>query len=239
MSASHENDSPVNDSTVNDSPEDLTILPATTEPYHIAYEDDVLLVVNKPAHLLTVPGRHPQNQDCLIRRVQREFYNAEVVHRLDYDTSGLVILPLTKRVLSDISKQFQARTVQKHYIAIVAGKVAKARGTIELPIAADEANRPLYKICHATGKPAVTRYQLLSYDSATHQSRVQLEPITGRSHQLRLHMLALGHAILGDTLYATADIAAKSSRLMLHAQYIRFNHPLNGEVLAFSEPAPF
>jgi len=224
---------------MSDATAELAILPATSEPYQVVYEDDVLVVVNKPAQLLTVPGRHPENQDCLIRRVQREFYSAEVVHRLDYDTSGLIVLPLTKRVLSDVSKQFQARTVHKHYVAIVAGKLAKARGSIDLPIAADEANRPLYKVCRETGKASVTRYQLLSYNSSTNQSRVQLEPVTGRSHQLRVHMLALGHAIVGDTLYASAEIAGQCSRLQLHAEYIRFVHPLSKEVLEFTAAAPF
>lgn len=224
---------------MSNSTDDLAILPATSEPYQIVYEDDVLLVVNKPAQLLTVPGRHPQNQDCLIRRVQREFPFAEVVHRLDYDTSGLVILPLTKRVLSDISKQFQARTVQKHYVAVVEGKLAKAKGVIDLAIAADEQRRPLYKICPQQGKPAQTRYQLLSYNAGTNQSRVKLEPVTGRSHQLRVHMLALGHAMLGDTLYAPKVIAAKSPRLMLHAEYIRFVHPLSAQVMEFTASAPF
>ncbi|GAA0563747.1 bifunctional tRNA pseudouridine(32) synthase/23S rRNA pseudouridine(746) synthase RluA [Rheinheimera aquimaris] len=221
------------------STEQLAILPATKEPFQIVYADDVLLVVNKPARLLTVPGRHPQNQDCLIRRVQREFPFAEVVHRLDYDTSGLVILPMTKRVLSDISKQFQARMVHKHYIAVVAGKVAKTQGIIELPIASDNDNRPLYKVCQQDGKPSVTRYKLLSYDSTTDQSRVQLEPVTGRSHQLRVHMLALGNPMLGDTLYASSDVTGKSSRLMLHAEYIRFQHPLTKQPVEFSAAAPF
>ncbi|WP_166840489.1 pseudouridine synthase [Rheinheimera pleomorphica] len=218
---------------------ELAILPATNAPYQLVYQDDVLLVVNKPAQLLTVPGRHPQNQDCLIRRVQREFPFAEVVHRLDYDTSGLLIVPLTKRVLSDISKQFQARTIHKHYVAVVAGKLAKTRGDIELPLAADTERRPLYKVCQQTGKPSLTRYQLLSYDSETDQSRVKLEPVTGRSHQLRVHMLALGHAMLGDSLYAPADIAAKSRRLLLHAEHISFVHPLSGDVMSFNAPAPF
>jgi tRNA pseudouridine32 synthase/23S rRNA pseudouridine746 synthase len=224
---------------MSNSTDDLAILPATSEPYQIVYEDDVLLVVNKPAQLLTVPGRHPQNQDCLIRRVQREFPFAEVVHRLDYDTSGLVILPLTKRVLSDISKQFQARTVQKHYVAVVDGKLAKPKGVIDLAIAADEQHRPLYKVCLQQGKPSQSRYQLLSYNADTNQSRVQLEPVTGRSHQLRVHMLALGHAMLGDTLYAPQAIAAKSPRLMLHAEYIRFVHPLSAQAMEFTASAPF
>ena len=222
-----------------DNTTELAILPATSEPFQLVYQDDVLLVVNKPAKLLTVPGRHPQNQDCLIRRVQREFPFAEVVHRLDYDTSGLVILPLTKRVLSDLSKQFQARTVDKHYIAVVEGKLNKPRGEIDLPLAADLQHRPLYKVCAQTGKASLTRYQLQSYAATTNQSRVKLEPVTGRSHQLRLHMLALGHAMLGDTLYAPPDIAAKSTRLLLHAAYIRFVHPLSREVLEFSAAPPF
>ena len=205
----------------------------------VLFEDNHLLVVNKPAKLLTVPGRHPQNQDCLIRRVQREFPFAEVVHRLDYDTSGLVVLPMTKRVLSDISKQFQARTVHKHYIALVAGKLAKTQGIIELPIAADTDNRPLYKVCQQDGKPSVTRYTLLSYDSTTDQSRVKLEPVTGRSHQLRVHMLALGHPMLGDTLYAPAGAADKSSRLMLHAAHLEFTHPHSGELMSFTAEPDF
>lgn len=218
---------------------ELAILPATSEPYQLVYEDDVLLVVNKPAQLLTVPGRHPQNQDCLIRRVQREFPSAEVVHRLDYDTSGLVILPLTKRVLSDISKQFQARTIDKHYIAVVHGKLVQAQGEIALPLAPDPLNRPLYKVCLQQGKASLTRYQLLAYDAASQQSRVKLEPVTGRSHQLRVHMLALGHPMLGDTLYAPADIAAESARLLLHAEQISFVHPLSGNSMQFNVAAPF
>ena len=205
----------------------------------VLFEDNHLLVVNKPAQLLSVPGRHPQNQDCLIRRVQREFPFAEVVHRLDYDTSGLLILPLTKRVLSDISKQFQARTIHKHYVAVVAGKLAKTRGDIDLPLAADTERRPLYKVCQQTGKPSLTRYQLLSYDSEADQSRVKLEPVTGRSHQLRVHMTALGHPMLGDTLYAPEAVAKQSTRLHLHAAYINFVHPLGGKTLQFSVAAPF
>ena len=218
---------------------ELAILPATTEPYDVVYADDVVLVVNKPAQLLTVPGRHPQNQDCLISRVQREFPTAAVVHRLDYDTSGLVILPLTKRVLSDISKQFQARTVSKHYIAEVSGKLAKQSGEINLPLAPDTANRPLYKVCQQQGKASLTRYTVLSFDAVRNCSRVKLEPVTGRSHQLRVHMTALGHPMLGDTLYAPEAVAKQSTRLHLHAAYINFVHPLGGKTLQFSVAAPF
>lgn len=219
--------------------QELAILPATTQAYQVVYADDVLLVVNKPAQLLTVPGRHPQNQDCLISRVQREYPSAAVVHRLDYDTSGLVLLPLTKRVLSELSKQFQARTVSKHYVAVVAGKLAQAQGEINLPIAAAPERRPLYKICHDSGKASLTRYSVEAYDIEQDTSRVRLEPVTGRSHQLRLHMQALGHPILGDSLYAPTEIVAKSPRLLLHARHIRFTHPLSGNMLQFNADPTF
>lgn len=219
--------------------DNLKVLPATTEPYDVLYQDDVLLVVNKPARLLTVPGRHPDNADCLISRVQREFPTASVVHRLDYDTSGIVVLPLTRRVLSDISKQFQARTIAKHYVALVAGIVSPVRGKINLPIAADNDNRPLYKICEQTGKPSLTEYYRLAVDNQTKQSRLQLTPVTGRSHQLRLHMLSAGYPILGDTLYAPAEISALTPRLMLHAWQISLIHPLSGQTLDISAEPDF
>lgn len=218
--------------------DDLAILPASNQAYEIHYEDDVLLIVSKPSHLLTVPGRHPQNRDCLISRVQREFPSAQVVHRLDYDTSGLVVLPLTKKALSEISKQFQARTVHKEYQALVTGQLPLA-GEIALPIAADLDNRPLYKVCQQTGKPSLTRYKRLDYDEAQDISLVLLQPITGRSHQLRLHLAAIGHPIIGDTLYAAGPVAQAASRLMLHAWQISFKHPLTGSLIKVALPPPF
>lgn len=217
---------------------ELHILPATSEPYRIIYQDDTLLVVDKPSGLLTVPGRHPQNQDCLISRVLREFITAAVVHRLDYDTSGLVVLPLTRKALSDISKQFQARTVEKSYIAVVDGIMHQAEGVINLPIAADTENRPKYKIC-LQGKASVTEFRLLSTDLELQQSRVQLYPVTGRSHQLRLHLLSQGHPIVGDTLYAPEAVKLASPRLLLHATEITFRHPLNGNLLNLRAEPPF
>ncbi|GGW62227.1 RluA family pseudouridine synthase [Alishewanella tabrizica] len=204
--------------------DELAILPASQQAYKIYYEDDVLLVVEKPYQLLTVPGRHPANRDCLISRVQRTFPSAQVVHRLDYDTSGLVVLPLNKPALSALSKQFQARTIEKEYLAIVHGELPLA-GEINLPIAADETNRPLYKVCQQTGKPSLTVYQRLNYDPATHTSRVLLQPVTGRSHQLRLHLAALGHPIVGDVFYGNTAISV-GSRLMLHAWQISLQHPV-------------
>lgn len=216
---------------------ELAQLTATKEAWQLVYQDEFMLVVNKPAHLLTVPGRHPANHDCLISRVQTEFPSAQVVHRLDYDTSGLVILPLTKAALSHISKQFQARTINKFYEALVGGEIA-LEGSIDGAIAADLDNRPLYKIC-SEGKPSLTHYRRLDFTPSTSQSRVLLEPVTGRSHQLRLHLSSIGHPILGDTLYASAEIAACSPRLCLHARQIQFQHPVTLQPITLVEPAPF
>lgn len=218
---------------------ELAVLAATDQPFTVLYEDEQLLVVNKPAKLLTVPGRHPANQDCLINRVQREWPSATVVHRLDYDTSGIVLLPLTKRALSELSKQFQARTITKQYQTVVAGLVAVKRGEINLPIAADQDNRPLYKICEQSGKPSLTQYQVLSRDVAAVQSRLLLTPVTGRSHQLRLHLKTVGHPILGDTLYGSPEVMAKAGRLLLHASHIRFSHPLTAVKISLDASASF
>ncbi|WNO60742.1 RluA family pseudouridine synthase [Rheinheimera sp. MMS21-TC3] len=217
----------------------LARLEASSEDYKILYQDDIVLVVNKPAKLLTVPGRHPDNADCLISRLQREFLSASIVHRLDYDTSGLLIIPLTKRALSDISKQFQVRTVVKQYIAVVDGIIKADSQRIDLPLAADLENRPCYKVCQQSGKPSVTDMKVISRDLQLQQTRVQLNPITGRSHQLRVHMQALGHTILGDSLYATKAIAEASPRLLLHAEQIQFTHPLTGKSLNISAAPNF
>lgn len=217
---------------------DLAILPATHEPWQLLAQDEDLLVVYKPAQLLTVPGRHPANRDCLISRVQREFPTAQVVHRLDYDTSGLVLLPLNKRALSHLSKQFQARTIQKYYQALVSGEMP-LQGEVDLPIAADVEHRPLYKICQQSGKPSRTLFQRLEYDAKRDVSRVQLEPVTGRSHQLRLHLASLGHPILGDEFYAPEPVRQAAQRLYLHACQIRFQHPASGEWCQYEFVAPF
>ncbi len=217
----------------------LAVLPATDQPFTVLYQDEQLLVVSKPAKLLTVPGRHPANKDCLINRVQCEWPSATVVHRLDYDTSGIVLLPLTKRALSELSKQFQARTITKQYQAIVAGVVSAKSGEITLPITADQANRPLYKICRTTGKASLTQYRVLNRDSGAAQSRLLLTPVTGRSHQLRLHLLAIGHPILGDTLYGTPEAITAAERLLLHACHIRFSHPLSAQQIIVDAPADF
>jgi tRNA pseudouridine32 synthase/23S rRNA pseudouridine746 synthase len=218
--------------------DDLAILPATKEAWTLLYQDEFLLVVNKPAHLLTVPGRHPQNQDCLISRVQQEFPNAAVVHRLDYDTSGLLVLPLTKKALSTISKEFQSRGTKKLYQAVVSGVPHPPVGTVDKAIAADPDNRPLYKIS-SDGKASVTHYKVLKELPEHQASLVQLEPVTGRSHQLRLHMQSIGYAILGDPFYAKPAQRQQSSRLMLHAAELEFTHPQSGELMHFKAEADF
>ena len=219
--------------------DELTVLTATTQAWQLLYQDEDLLVVDKPAMLLTVPGRHPANFDCLISRVQQQFPSAQVVHRLDYDTSGLVLLPLNKKALSELSKQFQARSIEKHYQALVGGELFPKTGSIDLPIAADAERRPLYKICQQSGKASLTDYRTLSFDQGLQQSRLLLSPVTGRSHQLRLHLSAIGHAILGDSLYAPKEVAAKAERLCLHAAFIEFNHPVTGERMQFSAAPEF
>lgn len=218
--------------------DELAVIPATQQAWDLVYQDADLLIVNKPARLLTVPGRHPANRDCLISRVQQEFPTAQVVHRLDYDTSGLLVLPLNRLALSAISKQFQARSVDKTYQALVNGELT-GHGSIDLPIAADEERRPLYKVCQLTGKASTTLYQSLHYDAQHGHSRLDLTPVTGRSHQLRLHLASIGHAILGDEFYADIVVRQAAGRLCLHAHSLRLQHPRRGDWLAFHCEVPF
>ncbi len=212
--------------------DDLAILPPCLEQIKILAVDPDFLIINKPSGLLSVPGRHPQNRDSVIARLQQDYPSAAIVHRLDFDTSGIMVIPLNKAALSHISKQFQARIVTKHYTAVVAGLIEKEEGRIDLPIAADPDNRPKYKICPTTGKPSLTEYQVLSRDIHQNATRVYLHPITGRSHQLRLHLQAIGHPILGCVFYG-GDFAQAAPRLLLHATDISFAHPRTGQTLRF------
>jgi tRNA pseudouridine32 synthase/23S rRNA pseudouridine746 synthase len=194
----------------------------------IIYADDSLLVVNKPAGLLAVPGRGADKQDCLASRIQIDFPDALVVHRLDMATSGLMVFARGIEMQRRLSQIFRERGVEKRYVAVVSGQLALEAGEINLPIAADWPNRPRHKIDLAAGKHSLTRYLSLGYVNGN--TRVELEPFTGRTHQLRLHMSAIGHPILGDALYGDA---ASASRLLLHAHALRFAHPLIGEPLNF------
>ena len=190
------------------------------------YLDEYLLVVNKPAGLLSVPGRGEDKQDCLINRVMQAYPDALIVHRLDMDTSGLLLMARGKAMQSALSILFQQRTVHKRYLAVVGGQLKQEEGEINLPLLLDWPNRPKHKVDFEQGKPSLTRYRLLSYDANTDLSRVELEPFTGRSHQLRVHLMSLGHPIVGDELYAPAELKAKADRLLLHAWQLGFQHPV-------------
>ena len=207
-----------------------------TDPLEILHEDHELLVVNKPSGLLSVPGRGPELADCLLTRVQAAFPQALLVHRLDRDTSGIIVFGLTPHAQRTLSMQFEKRIPRKVYVARVAGALEPKKGEVDLPLIVDWPNRPLQKVCHETGKPALTEYRVLKTSDA--ESRVRLMPKTGRSHQLRVHMLALGHPILGDPLYATGA-AADHPRLMLHSEELRINHPDSGRGMNFRAKAPF
>ncbi len=205
----------------------------------IIHIDDALLVVNKPSGLLSVPGRGTGKDDCLVSRVQAVYPETLSVHRLDMETSGLMVLARSKEMHRALSILFQDRLVEKRYIAVVDGALENASGEIDLPLITDWPNRPLQKVDHEIGKPSLTRYRVLSHDAGSNSTRLELEPQTGRSHQLRVHLMALGHPILGDLLYASPMLQAKAARLLLHADFLSFRHPLSGERLAFSCSAPF
>lgn len=206
------------------------------DPVSILHEDAHIVAVDKPAGLLSVPGRGEHLADCLLTRVQRLFPDALLVHRLDRDTSGVIIFGLTPHAQRTLSMQFEQRTTKKIYIARVAGEVAEKTGQIDLPLIVDWPNRPRQMVCHDTGKPAMTDWVRMS--SGNGESRLRLFPQTGRSHQLRVHCLSIGHPILGDPLYA-AETVADHPRMMLHSQELRINHPESGIGMKFRAPVPF
>ncbi len=202
--------------------------------YELIYQDDYLLVANKPAGLLAVPGRGADKQDCLSARLQQQFPDALVVHRLDMATSGLMLFARGAEMQRLVSILFRDREVEKRYVAVVAGELDAESGEVNLPIMADWPKRPMRKIDAELGKPSLTRYRLLGIDSDT--SRVELEPVTGRTHQLRVHMAAIGHPILGDALYGDASSAP---RLLLHASTLSLSHPATGASLHFDSKPTF
>ncbi|WP_206483375.1 bifunctional tRNA pseudouridine(32) synthase/23S rRNA pseudouridine(746) synthase RluA [Thalassotalea sp. G2M2-11] len=207
-------------------------------PYlDIVYRDKDIVVLNKPSGLLTVPGRLTEHRDCLQTRVQRVLPSATIVHRLDMATSGIILMALNKAAHVHISRQFEQRKTQKQYLARVYGHVQEQDGTIDLPLICDWPNRPKQKVDHENGKQAKTHYHVLSYSE--NSTFVELLPITGRSHQLRVHMLALGHPILGDRLYAHDKALTESPRLQLHAKWLQISHPVSEQTLTFEAPCPF
>ena len=213
----------------------LNYNPPMTPYLSIVYQDDDLLIVNKPSGLLTVPGKDPKHADCLIARVNRVFPTAKIVHRLDMATSGIICLAMHKEAHRNLSIQFQDRKTAKRYIARVFGKLEQETGSVDLPLICDWPNRPKQMVDHDNGKPSLTHFKVLEYEQ--NATRVELTPITGRSHQLRVHMLSLGHPILGDKLYAHPEAFAMAPRLQLHAEMLTLAHPASGETLIF-EAAP-
>lgn len=211
--------------------------PPQVPAFEVVYKDEHLIVFNKPSGLLTVPGKAQQHKDSLQARAQRVWPTATIVHRLDMATSGLLIMALDRATHRHISKQFETRMVSKTYYARVLGTPTDMSGTIELPLICDWPNRPKQMVDIERGKSACTHWQVIDYND--YSSLIKLTPITGRSHQLRVHMLALGHPILGDKLYASEEGKALSTRLCLHAHNISFSHPLSGEKLYFETPYCF
>lgn len=205
-------------------------------PPVILHQDAEILVADKPEGLLSVPGKGPDKADCLIARLQRQFPRVLLVHRLDCDTSGLIVFARTSAAQVALAGQFERRETGKTYAARVWGEVAGDRGTVDLPLTVDWPNRPRQHVNHETGRPAVTDWEVAA--RAPGETRMRLMPRTGRSHQLRVHMQALGHPILGDALFAAGEAAAHP-RLMLHAERLELTHPASGERVAFHAPAPF
>lgn len=204
--------------------------------FELVHEDAGFIVVNKASGLLSVPGRGLDKQDCLIHRVQTVYPEALAVHRLDMSTSGLLLLARSPEMHRELSKLFEQRQVAKRYIAVLAGRLAAESGEVDLPLICDWPNRPRQKVDFDVGKPSQTRYRLLAYDVASDTSRVELEPITGRSHQLRVHMQSLGHPILGDELYGDD---ASAPRLLLHATRLSFQVPGTTETHIFESLPDF
>jgi len=201
-------------------------------PIQILFGDADIVVAVKPAGLLSVPGRGEDKQDCLSERL-----DALTVHRLDMETSGVMVLARTPAAQSALSRQFAGRTVAKSYVAVVQGGTDTASGEVDLPLITDWPNRPRQKVCQQTGKASLTHWHVLDIEAG--HSRLQLTPITGRSHQLRVHMAAIGHPILGDSLYAPALLRNAAPRLLLHAEALSFNHPRTGARQSFRVAAPF
>ena len=201
------------------------------------YCDAALLVIDKPAGFLAVPGRGADKQDCALVRVQRDHPEALLVHRLDMATSGLMVFARSPAIQRMLARAFAERAVGKHYTAVVHGRPEPAAGVIDLPIGADWPNRPRRRIDPVDGRPSRTHFRTLSYDATHETTRVDLTPETGRTHQLRLHMQALGHPIVGDPLYG--DPSSGAPRLLLHATILRLRHPLDGGTIEFRSPPPF
>ena len=215
----------------------LDYRPPETDPLPIIHEDAAILVLDKPAGLLSVPGRLEQHKDSLILRLQAVYPDALTIHRLDMDTSGLMVFARSASVHRSLSMAFERKAVQKTYVALVWGEMAEDAGEVDLPLIKDWPNRPRHIVDHENGKPSKTLWRVLERHDG--ETRVALTPLTGRTHQLRIHMAEISHGILGDCWYGSAESMSARHRLCLHACELGFMHPETGEALKFQSKAPF
>lgn len=207
------------------------------DPLDIIYQDEAIVVLNKPSGLLHVPGKNPILFDSLEYRAKKIWPRASIIHRLDLDTSGVVVMALNKKTHAAIAMQFEKRTTQKTYIARVWGVMAEDKGHVDLPIGSDWERRPRQRIDFENGRPAQTDWEVIEREG--NATRLKLFPRTGRTHQLRVHMLALGHPMLGDRFYTEGEALKAAPRLQLHASELRFQHPVTGMQCIFTAPCPF
>lgn len=204
---------------------------------NILFSDSEIIIVDKAPGILSVPGRGPEKLDSVSHRLSLHFPEVHIVHRLDMATSGIMVFARNKEALRSLQQQFQNRQTEKSYQAIIAGHLTPTQGAINLPMRCDWPNRPKQMVCYEYGKKSLTRWRIMEYTA--NNTRVELIPFTGRSHQLRIHCDALGHPILGDNLYGTTESQAATEQLCLHAQTLTFTHPSTNKRLTFSSPAPF
>lgn len=216
---------------------DPFIVPLCDDEIKIIYQDEHLLLINKPGVLLSLSGKHPLNKDSVHFRLVKDYPLATMVHRLDFGTSGIMLVALNKSVNAHLTKQFQTRSVVKYYTALLQGHLKNDEGIIKFPIAKDEF--PLQKICHLSGKEAVSYYQVIERLDKPLATKVLFKPLTGRTHQLRIHSREIGHPILGCDLYASDEAFHLSPRLMLHASQLEFDHPISEERIKGICPCPF
>ncbi|MCP4937008.1 MAG: RNA pseudouridine synthase [bacterium] len=218
-------------------PPDFTYDPPQAPYLDIVHQDEDVLLLDKPAGLLSVPGKPAAHKDCLELRAQSQFPFAKPVHRLDLGTSGLLLMGLNEKAHRYLSIGFERRLVDKAYEALVCGHMSELKGQVDLPLTCDWPNRPRQKVDFETGRPSQTSWCVIGVEGD--HTRVGLTPLTGRSHQLRVHMASIGHPILGDSFYAHQSASEAAPRLMLHARDLSFLHPGNGERVSFTAPCPF
>ncbi|MFC1775811.1 RluA family pseudouridine synthase [Pseudomonadota bacterium] len=220
-------------------PADSFVVPVCNQQIEILYRDEFILLINKPSGLLSLSGKNILNRDSVHFRLTQRFPTALMVHRLDFGTSGIMLLALNKAVNADLTKQFQDRSVVKTYMGLLHGHLQNDQGCIDAPIAKDKPNFPLLKICHDSGKQALSQYQVIERLKDPPRTRVLFTPRTGRTHQLRIHSREIGHPILGCDLYGSKQTQGMASRLLLHALTLEFDHPVSGERIRRECPCPF